>query len=695
MPSPNASYNAAGLIFWMAAAIVAAVGVYLHFADLDLDPPMYFAGRGQSLSTDPYHFTYFSRNKLLFDEWELFDSARWRVFEVGLVSGLSYIIFSIFGISRTAANATGLVLMLFSTGIFLLVLKRTVNIRAVFLALIFLLFNKALFVYGRLPYLENGMIFFMAVLFFVFVHFRAYLWAKIIIGILVALSGMAGKIFGYMIIVPVVLSYWIDDPKNRLRNMAVVLISCLAASAVWIFLVYGSDLSTVLSYFQAQSLGMYGFPDAFKSPVTFLERLISFGSGVRFYFHAPVLGVAGFIAFCIILTSFTGERLKKNVPLIFLIVWFVAGQLFFMPENYRPLRYIYMLYFPLAGIVACAYSDRAAPGKNLGSGWGYWRHILLFSVTWIFLYQLVYNIFFSNLFEESHRLIVWLTVVPALALMLLERRAGFYKLSANKAIGKYAIFGIFAMVLISFADSYLKWDRERSFNIRQAGADLGEILGENAVICGPIAPTLLLENNLRGMIYAVGISDADPDLFRKYPVTHIAVDVGASGAMIDRFPVFASAETVAEYWIRDTKILFVRIAGLTGSEEAASYQMTDYEKGRRFKDQQAFDSAQVYFERFAERFPENKSVLLALGDVYPFNRRLDDGLEALRSASKLYPDDFYVLMALAVYYQTRSVATGEKEYLSLARVTYRKVLEKNPYHWDEIKSISGKIMSFR
>jgi tetratricopeptide (TPR) repeat protein len=394
------------------------------------------------------------------------------------------------------------------------------------------------------------------------------------------------------------------------------------------------------------------------------------------------------------------KSLKENLPLLFLIAWFVAGQIFFMPENYRPLRYILMLYFPLAGLAGYLISQKFDRFKKMPPREGKIFIAVLFLAFWMTIDQIAYNSYAlsGNLAdsEKDSAMIVWIMLVPAALFTVLEIR---YRLIRRVIALKYAKVTAFVLILVvglwNFGDEYIQWEKQRAYAMKEAGEDLAQILGENAVISGPLTPTLLLENRLKGLIYAAGVSNDDPDLFRKIPVTHIAVDGGASGILIKEFPYLEKAEKVTEYWIRNSGIVLVRVTDLTGNAEASSYKMTDYEIGWRFKEEKQNDSALFYMERFASKYPNNKSVLKAISDLYALSGKFELGLQALQKAANLYPDDFSVQWALAIYLHKMYIGSGDKSYQVQAFQFYRKTVAKNPYKSDEIRSISKKIAEMR
>jgi 4-amino-4-deoxy-L-arabinose transferase-like glycosyltransferase len=691
---------ALNLLFWVLLVVIVAAGVYFRLAALDSDPPMYFDGYGQSLTTDPYHYVFHARNELLFGESDPFNQERWRVFEFTLVSGLSYILFALFGITRINANLAGLIPALLAIFLFTAAMRKFVNRWGLLLILFLLLSNKVLYVYGRLPYTEDGLLLIAAALFFIFAYYRNRLWGIITMGALVALAGLSCKIFGFLMIVPVIISIWLENAPNRKKEILAVIGSTLAAVLLWFILIFGGRFGAFTDFLFKQTIGLYGFPEAFKSPLTFIAKLINFGNDSLFYFLAPVLGLAGFLGFLVIIRFHILKSLKENLPILFLIVWFIAGQIFFMPENYRPIRYIFMLYFPLAGIAGYLFSQKFDQFKKLPPREGKIFIAVLFIALWVIIDQIAYNSYaLSGGLTDSEKdsaMIVWITLVPAALLTFLELR---YHLLRGLISLRYAKMAAFVLILAgglwNFGQDYNQWEKQRAYAGKEAGEDLAQVLGENAVISGPLTPTLLLENKLKGLIYAAGVSNDDPDLFRKIPVTHIAVDGGASGILIKEFPYLEKAEKVTEYWIRNSGIVLVRITDLTGNAEASSYKMTDYEIGWRFKEEKQNDSALFYMERFAAKYPNNKSVLKAISELYALSGKFELGLKAIQRAADLYPDDFSVLSALAIYLHKMYIGGGEKSYQVLAYQAYMKTVIKNPYKADDIKAVSTKIAEMR
>jgi len=682
--------------FWVLLALLFILAAWLRFIDLDADPPLYFDGYGQSLSTDPYQYTFHARNKVIFGEADPLHADQWKIFEFTLVSGVSYLLFLLFGVSRFNANLSGLLLSFLSIILFVISLKKLFGIRIALIGAVFLLFNKVLFVYGRLPYLENGLIFWLSLLFLVFVYFRHSIAGKIIIGILIALAGLSGKMFGWVCLVPAIGAYWFEDRLTFRKNSLLILSSFLGSSFLWMIISYMGSPGILTQYLFDQTIGLYGFPEALKSPITFFQKLISFGNDSLFYILSPALGIAAFWSFMSLLRS----KLKNNpviyAPVIFMALWFISGQLFLMIGNYRPLRYEYMLYFPLVELIGIMFTLPLSLNEGANKKSRVLRYILFFLLTWIFLEQFAYSIWraigFSETYEEKAAETVWMMLAPAILITFMEARFNsFTELLSSKLIRISLLIFLLIWTGVDFGKDYLVWRQQKSFNIREAGRDIGEILNKDAVITGPMAPTLLLENNLRGVIYAVGISKRDTALFQKYPITHFAIDMASAAVVTKEFPQLEKGKLIADYWIRDSDVGIYKIWNAIENREAQKYTPTDYEMACSYIDSENYDSARYLTERFLDKSPKNKSALKLLSDVYSFEGEAIAALGVLKMASGLYPHDFPLLLSEGTSFQKLYIATKDDQYRAAALDCFRRVLKLDPYQADEIEALTRQI----
>ena len=260
---------------------VSVISIAARFIYLDADPPLFFQNTSQALLTDPYNVTFAARNKALFDKWDVFDYHRWEAFKYSLSSLSAYIFFEIGGVSRVTANLSATALSLSAILIFVWGLY-SYSRRAAALAAILLLANAFLIIYGRYPFLENGLLFLSVLVFFVFVKFYPRKWAIVAAAILTSLCVLSGKAFGVILAVPVITVIVFERRQKWLLDIGIYVLSGIVSGIMLVWLYYGSRYNMVLFYVSEQSTGLYGFPQALTSVPVFFEQLVSFGGQSRF-----------------------------------------------------------------------------------------------------------------------------------------------------------------------------------------------------------------------------------------------------------------------------------------------------------------------------------------------------------------------------------------------------------------------------
>ncbi len=335
--------------------------VLLRVVGIQNDPPLFYYGHSQAQLTDPYQFSFFARNAVLYGEWNPFDLHRWDVFRNSLISGVSYLFFSAFGISRVTANLVAIVLHMGGLLLFLLGLRRFWNSWEVFLVALLLLFNSSLFFYGRLPFLENGLIFLSGLTFFVLVRYHDRAWGQAMTGALVALAALSGMLFGFILMGPVLICLLVVY-RSRVAVPVLVTVTGLVLTAVAYMLVFfGGDLTILLNHFAEQTVGMYGSPPGFSSLPYFFTMLVTYGCESGLWQYTPFLTLLTAISLVVVAlrVQFAGAVKPESVAMIFCVGWLVSGVFGLMPFFYRPMRYGLFLFLPMAAISAFAVRESA------------------------------------------------------------------------------------------------------------------------------------------------------------------------------------------------------------------------------------------------------------------------------------------------------------------------------------------------
>ena len=189
-------------VYIIAIIIVLMAGLFLRVYDLEQDPPVDIGRFSQDLTTDPHHLTSFAANSANFGESEIYPFPKWRVFNVSLVSGFGYLLLGLGDTNRVFANLAGAIpsfigIVFFVWGI-LAGTGRRKTISAL-IAAVFLSSNFLLIIYNRAPFLESGLIFYLGLIFLLFQKYQFKTFNLVILGFLVSLACLTGKVFGVTI----------------------------------------------------------------------------------------------------------------------------------------------------------------------------------------------------------------------------------------------------------------------------------------------------------------------------------------------------------------------------------------------------------------------------------------------------------------------------------------------------------------
>ena len=213
------------ILFLVLTIVVIIAGVFFWSYDLESDPPLYFANLEQSLYTDPANLVYHARNAELFDNSDPLVDDRWVVFEKSLVSLTASILFGISKPSLVSSKIVGIILSFGALILFLAGLLKKYRGRVLFVFALLYIINITLFTHGRLSYLENGLLLFSALLFFVWSW-----WGKKTIGIvlssvIIAFAVLMGKLFGILLFPALLAVIFFGDKENRFKNIVISTVS--------------------------------------------------------------------------------------------------------------------------------------------------------------------------------------------------------------------------------------------------------------------------------------------------------------------------------------------------------------------------------------------------------------------------------------------------------------------------------------
>ena len=673
-----------------------AGGVIFWASDLSSDPPMYYSGLGQSLSTDPAQYIHHARNKALFDEFDPFNYPRWTVYQHSLVSLIGYLWFQVFGVSSTQAGAVGLV-MTFLSFIFLLLAVRRHHSNWVLAAIaLCCVINVTMLTYGRLTYLEIGLMLITSVIFWVYARWGTTRWSLVICGTLAAAAMLTGKLFGALLLPCLILVTLLSFSNRKFLECMIMSVSFAVTGILLVLILYGSNISTAASYIMEQSYGLRGFPEGLSSPWGFVEHFISYGFKNRLFYLDPDILV--FTVSILILTALyrsSGIHFRDFSPVARLTaLWVLITFVGLMPLNYSPVRYaVIMLPAVIAGFFTICDHWRS---RNILSKFKFDRRgkMLIGLAFWMLGYHLIMNAFFFNTFPSPTPTVVWAVFPVAIlltmgAIRLIEQKPELLSARNMKVL-------LFLILAASVTANGFRIRRmyflEHNYNLAEANRDLNQILSKGAVVSGPYGPALTIDNNVRSFVHLFGVAKVDSTLFDRYPITHLAVDSSNWSQAVKDYPQLAGLKPITSYWIRDYEVALYNISKSFSNAEANSYLESDYERALAAFYRLQPDSAELEIKRFLAENPESKSGIIILIDILSAKQQFAQVRDLLSSLADKYPTDFFLQLQAGRLYQILAYHNKDQGLLSLSRHYYERGVKVNRYKADMANSMFSQSM---
>jgi len=564
-----------------------AIIIVLRVNHLEADPPNDLS-ISTDVFTDPAQYTLFAKQLILTGDINPFNENRFMFFIISSVTGVSILLFQLLGVSIFSSNLTGLIYSFGSLFFFYLIVKKSADRTAALFFLLMISVNYNQIFYGRLPFLEHAMTFYAflsLVLLLYFPNNKGYLLS----GVFLAIGIFFGKIIGivFIAVVAIYLAHKsiIRKQKANFRHIGLFTGGLIGVFLIWFFTVYLPMQEQVTSYVEEQAFSLYGFPLALQSFDNFIWKFVSFGDDSKLFSRMAIPSILGtfFIGSIFIKSRYPDFKKRIESSHLLIISIIISYYLFLMIWNYRPLRYQLVLIYPFYG----------AAGIVLSRLWNYSEAQLNFKIrTWkiVFLFPLVYPIIYqlfdayislnNGIFYYSEYrwtvIIMSMLVTGILFGVLILINNGY--INPTPTFKKITVLILIGSILIPGAFDYYDWTKRVSYKIRDNNIDLGVILSEKAIVSGPYAATLTQANNKSSIIHMFGVSESDPDFFKKNPITHLLLDHSNEKRAEADYPVIMdSADLIMTYYVGLTPVRLFRIAGFTENDSAGEYELSDFE----------------------------------------------------------------------------------------------------------------------
>jgi 4-amino-4-deoxy-L-arabinose transferase-like glycosyltransferase len=652
------------------------VTICLRLYDLGSDPPLGLSV-SDSVYTDHPQYTLFARNFVETGNFTPFNDYRFVFFLKSSVTLLALIIFNIFGVGLYQSNLVGFLFALGAVAAFYAFVRKIGGPWSALVFLLLLCLDYNLLFFGRLPFLENSLAFFAFLAAVVMVY-----WERpagfAVAGVLLAIGIFFGKVIGLVFLFPfgcylLYHLYHEDDKRSWLKPI------CFAAGFVatmvfWYFVSYAPAKAQVTSYIGEQAFSLYGAPEGFRSVDDFIWKMVTFGEKSKLFERMRTVALLGIAFLAFVGTQVTRKRFWQhgwpslNAGKIFIAAMIVAFYGSLMIWNYRPLRYQLVLiyaFYAAAAFVLTTLVQRV--GKIEFHRLTVPSYILMYVLVLIPVYQLYHGIAEAYGWEFSYdenKLMAAFLALIVYAMVLLGTfavRKGELRLSQS---GARAIVVVMLLAIsIPGVLDYLYWFQRPTFTIAENAHDLGQVVNHNAVISGPYGPLLTLDSGQRTVIHMFGVSQADPELFKKLPITHLLLDRANEDLAREDYPaVMDSAEHILTYHVGLEKARLFLVAGHTGNPAADRYAPTDFEKAAialRFNES---GIGVQLLDRFLKAHPMNSSALELAASRAENNGAYDIAEAMLKKSVEMSPTNYNLYARIGIFYKDRYEETGDIRY---------------------------------
>jgi 4-amino-4-deoxy-L-arabinose transferase-like glycosyltransferase len=668
-------HSSIGRTVALVLAMVCALALFRGW-HLGADPALELSF-STGIYTDPPQYTQFARQYVETGDLNPYDDYRFIFFIKSSMTALSLLFFKLFGVSLTVSHLAGLFYSLGALLLFAVFVKRMADIPT---ALVFLLLagvNYNLTAYGRFPFLEHAMTFWGFAALACITSGKHPIW-HILGGACLGVAILFGKVLGLIFLFPFACFYILHmfapdlaDMNRRWLRSSLFVAGFLVIAGVWYVQAYVPYFSQVSGYLQEQSVSLYGMPEGLESPDRFLYKLVTFGGSSNLLERMPGEAILAAIFLMVLSLGIVRRRERASAAIrptpsqVFMAAMIVAFFGSLMIWNYRPLRYQLILIYPMCGAAALMLrafwtgfhsQEFARPPWSLAA--------ISYPVVLVVVYHLYGALlrwwgsieYYSTIRYHALGLAAVVSIL-IVALVPSMRKVNFAALRPVIRIG--AVIVVIASVSLGLVE-YGSWAGRPTYSARDASRDIGTLLGAGAVISGPYGPLLTLDNGVGALIHMFGVSSADPNLFRKYPVTHLAVDEQNRDRAREDYPeIMDKAMLVSSYRIGRKKVWLYNIAGLTGNPRSDAYVRSVYEEAVEAMTRNDRVIARLKLGTYLHVFPENISGHILLARLNQDAGSWSEAEFSLKKAVEFSPTSYVLYVKLADFYRDRFVQFGE------------------------------------
>jgi 4-amino-4-deoxy-L-arabinose transferase-like glycosyltransferase len=644
-----------GFIIALALLIVLAIG--LRTWDISADLPAYFSGGGQDFTTDSSYLTLYAKTAVQFGTWDLFGFEPWSAFKISVVSGVSYLVFLLFGVSRATAAMTGTVLQMLGMILFLIGCAKYVNRQTLLLIAALLATNYLLILYARVPFSENGLLFLAGLTFVVYCYWFDFRWGKAAVGVLIALAALLGKSFGFLLVGGPMLYLLIADRKSLVKDGLWLLAPIVATTLIFMSIFHGEG--GLFGFIYEYGVGEHGAPHGFSSPLGFFESLISISSS-GLHEYTPLLSLFTYLALLIALVGKLQADGSERI-FLFMLGWMLAWLSLLSPFNYHPVRYLFVVTIPMVAVLAIVINRLRLGGCTFHRNWPWWRLLLLILLNWYAAFAVAKGIVYDTRELAVMYNLAWIILPVGLvisALVYLVARVSRRNLALTSSVVVPVVLA--ALIMATDLRQFSAWFSVRTHMIDHASQDVADLLSHGAVIGGQYGPAVASDSEFGSVrLFLRNSSSEFAEQLRQYPVTHIAISRTSLDGNLSSSELLQKAQVLTTFWLRDNFVKILRVNDLSGNPVASRYHLSEFERAIEKMHHLQFAEANTLLAQFLRTHPHNMAALL---EHYYLTQLTDGPAAAQPTIDTLYAyfgSDYVISLTAAIYYKHMAIQTGD------------------------------------
>lgn len=612
--------------FWVALTVICVLALTLRLVRPTADPPVGLSW-SDGIFTDGPTTVSAARIKMLNGYWGI--GLNW----FPVLSAATFTSYKLLGLGLAQAR---LPFMLVGSACILLLgllLRREAGARAGLIGALLLAVSYLFAMYNRLTLSETFLSFFMLASLYLWHRSREREVYLFLSGVALAAGILLVKLHGLYLLPAVLVGIWLRPPsssKSVVRPLAVFCGGVLCVAVAWYLLLYSPQRVLFAEYLRDNVLKLPGDPLGKTSPAFLLRKLVTLGVKSKIFARAPLVSLLALSCVLHLLGDLRNRARARPLATLFAL-WLVCGYVLLALVNYRPPRYQVPLAPALCALAALAL-DRLWAGLSVGEKrpWLRRRSALLVSLGVLLVcYQTGYQL--HELFgpatvegaqpgrvrESIHGPLLAVSAgvaVLAAALLFAARRR---VRQAVRAVARHsrpiAVSLLSAMVGIGLGQ-YYRWLAAPHYTVYHASKEIGLILSGGAVVAGPHAEAIGLENRVGTQcLFALGLPMRERYLEeRDPPVTHFLFPKKDIRLVQEHVPhVWQRAQPVRTCRIGRETLELVRIADPDGP-----YRPSRFEMARQHQADHLLSDAITEYESFLSAHPGHAASLANIGLCY-------------------------------------------------------------------------------